>query len=366
MVYSLNMGGIEHFWVNLYKYINRDRFAIDFITKRNAPEYYDDVLKKMGGTKIALSDGKHTKGILQKAKMLLHALRLFRSGYDIAYFNISSPADALKYPLISILTGTKTVIVHAHSAFDDKRGMVHNLANKIGRSVINKTRMIRVACSDKAAKWMYGDICGKDYSFYEIKNGIDTAEYVYNSEARNKVREEFNISDDVLLIGCVGRIEPVKNHDFLLDVFAEVSKKRNAMLMIVGNGTLISSIRKKVAGIGVRDKVIFTGSRDDVCDLLQGMDLFVMPSIYEGLPLSGVEAQASGLKCFFSDTISRELDLTHNCVYLPLDKEIWIKEMLSFADYDRLDSRDYIISAGYDIKSIAVQIEKIFLRQFEK
>jgi len=363
MVYSLGSGGIERFSVECYRHINCQLIEMDFVTKRNKSEFYDEDIKKLGGRKISLSNTAVVKGFSAKIQMLVKAIKLFNDGYNVAYFNISSPADAIKYPLLSRIAGIKKTVVHAHSSLDSKRGLIHSIANSIGRLYLSNSTIKKVACSESAALWMFGEKTCKDRHYTEIKNGIDIDLYRFNPHTRNEYRKQLGISESTLVVGQVGRFVALKNHDFTLQVAKELIEKNiDCYFVFAGDGRLKSDCEKLAKKMGISDRILFLGNRKDVGGLLQSFDIFVMPSEYEGLPLAAIEAQTSGCRCVFSNGITKETDVTGNCTFLPLEKEYWVKEIMSFAPSDRNESAERVASAGYDINDTARTIENILLQ----
>ena len=187
--------------------------------------------------------------------------------------------------------------------------------------------------------------------------------YRYNVEVRTQKRKELGLSDE-FVIGNVGSFKPQKNQQFLINVFNEllneVPQKAHYRLMLVGEGALRTELEKKVNELGIKSYVLFTGSRDDVDELLQAMDVYALPSLYEGLPVTGIEAQAAGLPCIFSDTITKEVKIC-NTKYLSLDDEYaWAREILKLQYFERKDTSDIVHKRGYDIKMEAKKLEDYY------
>ena len=198
-----------------------------------------------------------------------------------------------------------------------------------------------------------------------LKNAIDIKNFCFSEETRKKYRQELGI-DDQLLIGHVGRFQTQKNHDFLVDIFYEISKKdSSAKLLLVGEGPLQEKIKDKVAGLGITDCVIFAGVRDDVANLMQAMDVFLFPSLFEGLGIVLVEAQAAGLPCVASKTvIPEEVRLTEEFEFIDLEEsaQVWAERVLGIKGTEnRLDGQDKVLKAGYDIKTSAKELETFYL-----
>lgn len=216
------------------------------------------------------------------------------------------------------------------------------------------------ACGDEAGRWMFNTD-----NFEVLNNAIDTDLYTYSKEKADKIKKEFGI-ENKFVVGHVGRFNSQKNHEFLIDVFNEVQKiKEDSVMMLVGDGDLRPEIEQKVRDLGLSDKVIFTGVRSDVNDLMQGMDVFLFPSLYEGLPVTMVEAQASGLKCIISDKVPLECKMTENVLVVKLKEspQKWAQEVLKYEKYERQNTKEEIVKANFDIKANAKYLQEFYLNK---
>ena len=252
--------------------------------------------------------------------------------------------------------GVRFTIAHAHSASQDKN--LKYLIKVLAKKNIKKYSDKMFACGEEAGKWMF-----ETDNFEVLNNAIDTDLYTYNKEKADKVKKEFSI-ENKFVIGHVGRFNYPKNHKFIIDVFNEVQKvKEDSVLMLVGDGDLRHEIEQKVQDLGLSDKVIFTGVRSDVNDLMQAMDVFLFPSIYEGLGIVLIEAQAAGLKCVISDNIPKDGVLTDvvTCISLTQSPVIWANEILKNQEYKRTDNKEIIKKANYDIKNNAKKLEQFYI-----
>ena len=251
-------------------------------------------------------------------------------------------------------------IAHSHSSNSNFNKLTKTL-HTINKKRINKLADVRLACSDAAGHFIFGNS-----DFEIIKNGIDTEKFSFNRAYRDEIRREFDIGDRFTLCH-VGMFAPVKNHEFLIDIFASVVKKHpDSVLLLVGTGSETEKIREKVSGLGLSKKVIFAGRRTDVEKIMSAADAFVLPSHFEGLPLVLVEAQSSGLNCFVSDAVPEEAKLLDNFEFIPLDigAEAWADRILSAAlNTDRASASAVVAAAGYDCKLTAARIEKIYSQQ---
>ena len=206
--------------------------------------------------------------------------------------------------------------------------------------------------------------CGRKITFFQVlNNAINTKQYRFDKEKRVQMRRSLGVSDDEFVIGHVGRFSPVKNHLFLLKVYKEILKEKKSKLLMVGDGQLRKEIEQEIERLGIASNVILTGVRQDVCDLMQAMDVFVLPSLYEGLGIVGVEAQAAGLPCVFSENIPQEVILTNDAkrIALTTSMDEWAKQILEMRNKERTDTYDVICRAGYDINNNVKKLEEYYL-----
>ena len=218
-----------------------------------------------------------------------------------------------------------------------------------------------MAPSTEAAEYVFGKDCIEKGKAQLLHNGIDLSIYRYSAEDRQNIRKEFNVPENAFVIGHVGRFQAQKNHLFLLEIFSHVCKRtENALLLLVGKGELEENIREKATALGILDRIIFTGVRSDVPALLSAMDVFVFPSLYEGMPNAAIEAQAAGLPCIISDTLTKEANVTGLVTYLPLENpEAWGKQAINSVQKERTDTHAAFQKAGYDIQSVAEHFVKL-------
>jgi len=360
MVYSLTSGGIEKYSINLFKYIDKTKFRLDFITKIDRKEFFDQQLYALGGNKIPLAKKYTNSRILILFELFVNAVRVSRRGYDIGYFNLSSPSDVFKYPLICRISGIKKIVVHSHNSSNTNHRLSKRIANWLGRIVINIISSEKFACSDKAAEWMYGARVVKNKSYTFVQNGLEVDKYLYNARVRDENRQKLGLSSANFVIGHIGRFENQKNHRFLINIFeAFLKNDKSAKLVLIGVGSLKKEIEQLVLEKHLQNSVLFLGERNNVNELLQVFDVFVLPSLFEGLPIVGVEAQAAGLKCVFADTITKEADITGNVSFLSLADSVkaWVNEIESFKNYQRKNQLQALVGAGYDISSTAKLVQ---------
>ncbi len=278
--------------------------------------------------------------------------------YNIVHIHSGSIYALMTAARIARKSGAKRVIVHSHC------GGFANLKYRVIK-VLSFYPMLKYptdyfACSHLAARWKFPTPIIKKNKYTVIKNAVDLEKLHFDKELRDTARARLGLENN-LVLGHVGRFALQKNHSFLLDVFAQVLNMRgDARLVLVGEGELLDETLAKAKRLGIDDKIIYLGVRRDIDALMNAFDVFVMPSFFEGLPIVGVEAQATGLPVVTSTGVTRELPIDSLCRYIPLEStaQEWANEVLHSADYVRRDTRKEMADAGYEIKSAAAALQK--------
>lgn len=355
-------GGIERFLYNTCKYIDKMKFEVSVLSVvLDENSYYIKMFDDIGISIDKLIDKKETN-VLKRAVNGHKAFKEYLNSISkdvIIHFNISNSID-MKYAEIAYELGFSNLIYHSHNS--DATSNLKRVAHYLFKSCRCKYSALNIACSKKAAIWMYRkkDIYKKNYVI--INNAIDAGLYDYNEEKRKKIRKELSVGDD-LLIGNVGRYNIQKNHDFLVDVFYYIHEKRkDSKLLLIGEGELFQHIELKIKKLGLDKNVIFIKQTNKVEEYLQAMDVFVLPSFYEGLPFVLVEEQAAGLPSVVSDTITQEVKITDCLNYLSLDlgpKE-WASRVLLLLNNKRYSTLSTIIKSGFDVHDSIQKLEKIY------
>lgn len=356
VVTHMNRGGLETMLMNYYRSIDREKVQFDFLTHRPYDGDYGEEIKKMGG-KIYHLPVLNPFSI--SYKKTLH--RFFKEHPEYQIIHVHQ--DCLSGVILKVAKecGVKVRIAHSHSAHQDLD--IKYLIKVVYRRNISKYATELMACGDKAGKWMF---CGAD--FQVLNNAIDTDKYVVSFEKREKVRNTLGIKKNELIVGHVGRWNYPKNHLFLLDIFSNIKESvPNAKLLLVGNdkGDYAEKVKNKIKALKLGDSVIVTGVRADVADLLQAMDVFVFPSNYEGLPVTMVEAQASGLPCLISDKVPIECKITKNVqqILLSENARTWSEKVIRAAkETIRCNTSEEIKTAGFDINENAKWLQNYYLK----
>ncbi|PIC91028.1 glycosyl transferase family 1 [Sporosarcina sp. P21c] len=342
--------------MNLYRNIDRSKIQFDFVVHTNNKCDYDDEINALGG--VIYSIPRYTgKNHFQYKKSWYNLLKQHPE-YKIIHGHVRSTAAI--YLNIANEFGLMTV-AHSHSTSSGE-GLSAFIKNAL-QYRIRFTADYLFACSKTAGEWLFGEKATKNENFLILNNAIDAKKYIYNEQVRKMKRNELRM-DNSFIIGHIGRFSTPKNHDFLIDVFNEVYKKnKNAKLILVGDGNLRDYIMKKVNRLGLCEVIFFTGLRTDISELLQAMDIVVFPSLYEGLPVTIIEAQASGLPCLVSNRITKEVKITKLVEFLSLedDAELWAKKTIEISEgFERENMYNEIVLGEYDIKSVSKKYEELF------
>ncbi|WP_196603721.1 glycosyltransferase family 1 protein [Pectinatus haikarae] len=356
---TANIGGMETYLMNQYRHINKTLLHYDFvnITADSSIAFENEILNN--GSEI-YNICRRSRNPLKHYYQWWKLLANTRGKYDVIVFNTCHLYYV--FPLfIAKFFGIRKRIVHSHNNGDEIRLSVWRKSLiAINKRILFFSATDYWACSASAGKWMFGV-----RPFVIIHNAIETSKFKFNKLIRDKKRRELSLHGK-FVIGHVGRFSYQKNHKFLLEVFGEVSKAmNNAVLMLVGDAAksdklIWQEIHSMIDRMGLQDKVLFMGMRDDVNELMQAMDVFVFPSRFEGLGIVGIEAQTAGLPCYFSQFVSREINLTNLVKYLPLCLNEWIHNILECKVHNRWDMSDRIKEMGYSIEQEISQIEENF------
>lgn len=358
IVSSMNIGGIETFIMNVYRNIDRNKVQFDFLVTATEKCVYDDEIEALGGKIYRVSSRR--KGILKNWNELNNFFEVHN--YECVHCHTSSPSY-MEPLIVAKRAGVKKIIIHSHSS-KGPSNLCHRLIRTFYRPKIKRFSNIYFACSRVAADWMYGQYVSSN-NITIIPNGIETDKFIFNEYARKNIREELKI-EDKFVIGHVGRFAYPKNHEFLIDIFKAIhDKKPNSVLVLVGDGELRNEIENKCRRLGMNDCVIFTGTRLDIPDILQALDVFVMPSRYEGLPVTLVEAQAVGLPCVISNRITSEIELTNLVKFVQLDSSInqWRDEIITKEKTnDRKRYSGIIKKSKFDISEVCKNLQEVYMK----
>lgn len=347
-------GGVESVVMNYYRYIDRTKIQFDFICDEDSTNIPYDEIEQLGGRVILVPPYQK---VFEYQKELI---KIFKdNNYKIVHSHINTlsvfPLRAAKK------AGVPVRIAHSHST-TSKKEWKRNLVKQVLRPFSKVYATDYMCCSELAGRWLFGD---KEYdkrNVYLLNNAIDLDKFKYNAKIRKEKRKELNIKDDTLVIGHVGRFVATKNHTFLIDIFNEIHKKNDsAILLLAGQGPLQEELKNKVYELGLASKVKFLGQINDTYKLYQALDIFVLPSLYEGLPVVGVEAQATGLLCELSNDITKETKVlnTTRFISLNISVEEWAKIILDdYSKFKRHDTTSEITKNNFNIKTETKKLEE--------
>lgn len=356
----LDLGGAETMIMNLYENIDRDQVQFDFVIHSQDECAYSSRVRELGG--VIYSVPCFTMKNIREYKKAWRQLFAAHPEYKVIHGHVRSTASI--YLKIAKQYGLVT-IAHSHNTSSGK-GLSAFVKNTMQHSIRNIADFL-FACSKGSGIWLYGGKACKGDNFYVLKNAIDTEKFTYTQEIRERVRSSLNL-EDKFVIGHVGRFEQQKNHDFLIQVFGEIyHTNKDARLLLIGSGPLEEATKDKVAKLNLSKVVYFLGIRKDVNELLQAMDIFLFPSLFEGLPVTLIEAQAAGLPVVASKNVSKEVQVTDLIQFLEIDNNIkeWSKAVLNTPkDKYREDSNigQGIAESGYSITTTSMWLMDFYMK----
>lgn len=347
-VNNMHRAGLETMLMNYYRNMDRTKIQFDFLTHRPFRSDYDDEIVSLGGR-------------------VYYAPRLYPQNYP-KYFSymkeffathpeyqiVHSHIDSMSYlPLLAAKkAGIPVRIAHSHNTRIDK-DFKYPL-KCFFRSRITDVATHFFACGDEAGKFLF-----KNTDFTVIPNAVDSQKFLFNQDVREQKRTELGLSDK-FVIANVGRFENAKNQQFLISLMPQLLEQNpNAILMLVGEGNLLEKCVNSAKRYGVSDKVMFLGKRSDVNELYQAMDVFVMPSLFEGVPLVGIEAQFASLPCIFSQNVPKEVNISDTAEFVPVSKDVWIQKILNAYEHK---PKVFVSSESlYDIKNSYKYLNDIYI-----
>ena len=356
IVTYMGRGGLETMLMNYYRHIDRDKIQFDFLVHRDFEADYDEEILSLGGRIY------HVSRLIPWSRSYREKLKTFFRKHP-EYKIVHVHQDCLSSVALQCAAecGVPVRIAHSHAASQDKN--IKYLIKRHYMKQIPRYATDLFACSKAAGDWMFGGS-----SYHLVKNAVEAEQFAFDADTAAAVREEFGLGDN-LVAGHIGRFSPQKNHDYLIDIFAACVKIHpDARLLLVGDGECRPQIEKKVNNLNLEKHVIFTGIRSDVARLLQAMDVFLFPSIYEGLPVTMVEAQAAGVPCVVSDAVTAESRITEGLVdvcSLQDSPDIWALAALKQAAGGHEDHLAEIKEAGYDVSEAAGRLQNFYLQKTE-
>lgn len=351
-------GGVEAVVMNYYRHMNYNKIQFDFICDSDSTNIPYEEIEKLGGKVILVPPYQKVFAYHKRLKKVFK-----ENNYKIVHSHINTlsvfPLYAAKCAKVPIR------IAHSHSTTHTKEWK-KNLMKQILRPFSKLFATHYFACSEYAGNWLFGNKAVVNGNVFLLNNAIDVEKFKYDEETRKEVRKELKIKKSTIVIGHIGRFVAQKNHVFLIDIFNEYHKlNKDSILLLAGQGPLEKEIKEKVKALKLENSVKFLGLRSDVNKLYQAFDVFLLPSLYEGLPVVGVEAQASGLLCVLSELMTNETKLLESTTFISLDKSA--KEWASvinnnFKKNKRIEACKELSKKGYSIEKEA---NKLF-NKYEK
>lgn len=359
VVTIMNLGGLENFLMNLYRKIDREQIQFDFLVHRKEKGVFDDEIKSLGG-KIYDMPALHPLKIISYQRKLSQFFKNHPE-YKIVHSHLNEGSVFVLYAAKKC--GVPVRIAHSHT--DTTTGRF-GLLREIPKLRVNNYSNYNFACTENAGKWLF-----RKSEFKIIVNGIDTKRFGFNRNIRNDIRSKLNLNDNNYLVGNISNFTQPKNLTFLISIFWEFLKiKPKSKLVLIGHGGLKDRIIRQVKEYDIEDHVIFAGAVTNPEDYLSAMDLFLFPSLFEGLPLTLVEAQCNGLPVLMSDTISKECILTELVFTMSLDKSTkdWAEELTNLSRLEReLNQREIyaeqIKEKGFDVEDNVIELSDFYLEQ---
>lgn len=353
------LGGVSMITARWYRHIDKSTFRFTFLSYNETTyEVFRDEIENHGGTIVALN---------AKSKLYVqYAYRLYKyiknNRYDIVH--VSSGLRFFNFISLFVckLAGIKVRIVHSRNA----PIVTNRISGFFLKLLIKNIATHYFSISKNASVYMFTRGLIKSNKIEIIKNGIVPDEFTYNNEKRERIRLEMELGEN-FTIGHIGRFTKQKNHRFLLDIFRELlTLHPHSILLLVGEGELESEIRKQAENYGIINRIKFLGTRKDIPSLLNAMDVFVFPSLFEGFGNVGLEAQACGLPTFMSDNFPKEISVTENSYFVSLDRSAkeWAENIFLFISHERKDLRHCIVEAGFDMRNVVKQLECNYLSYY--
>lgn len=362
-VSNMDRAGLETMLMNYYRHIDREQIQFDFLANKPKPGAYEDEVREMGG-RIFVSPGFNP---VKLPKYRAFMKDLFQKHPEIQIVHAHN--GALAYYALREAQRNQIPYRIAHSHNSKINWDLKWPIKQYCRAHMKKAATNFWGCGELAVEFYFGKQIAQNKQYTLIRNAIEEERFVFQPEVRERLRREYQVGDK-FVIGHVGRFMYQKNHTFLIDIFEQVYRRnKNAVLFLIGEGELEENIREKIMQKGLSEAVVFTGSIPNVNEMYQMMDVFILPSLYEGLPVVGVEAQASGVPCVFSNTITEEVRITDVTEFISLSNspEQWAEVLLKYCvGFQRKDMTSEIVKAGYSIHTEAQKLQQLYLDMVKK
>ena len=351
IVGAMNVGGAETFLMKIYRTIDREKYQFDFCVAKKEKNDYEDEINSLGGKMYRITP--KTQGFFKNFNDIKRIVKENKYEYVIRISQNSMSAIEL---FAAKLGGAKKIVFRSSNT-SVHGGTLEKICHKLFKPIANIISNVKIAPSKEAAKFMFGR-----RKYYQINNGLDLDKFSFSDDKRKKYRNEFDVQDDVKVIGHVGRFTFQKNHKFLIDVFSEYQKlNSNSELWLFGTGELEDETKEYAKN---NKRIRFMGLRKDINEIYSAMDCFVFPSLFEGMPNTVIEAQTSGLHCLVSDTITKDCNISDNVEFLSLNNnaEEWAKRIVFISNEERKEKTKLIKDNKYDIIDVANEFINIIFK----
>lgn len=345
MIGSLEMGGSQTMVMTLYRSIDKEKFQFDFIIDCDTKSVFEEEIKRMGGKIFRLP--KFNGINFMKVGQAWNDFFQNHPEYKILHSHVRSYASL--YLPIAKAHEVRTII-HSHNTSNGK-GLT-SVIKCVLQYPLRFQADYFFGCSEMAGRWLFGEKIVQSDRYFMLRNAVDLERFAYQPQIREKIRYELGVDTNTLLIGHVGRMNPQKNHHFLIDCFYKVTNQRSDVkLLLLGDGELRGKISQQIRQSGLENQVIMPGVKENVEEYFSAMDCFLLPSLHEGLPVVVVEAQANGLQCFLSDAVTKEVQLSELVQYLPITQgdDPWVNALLNCKNYHK-DVTKEIKDSGFCVK----------------
>ena len=350
---KLKSGGVESIMFSYYNKLDKNKYQYDFVYEETSDYDIPEEFVDMGAKAFCIPAISSPIAYMSELKKIIK-----KGNYRIVHSNLNTLSVFSLF--VAAVCKVKYRILHNHSTSSNKekkRDLLKKILRPLNLVFANK----KVACSELAARWMYGSRAFESGSVQVLNNGIDVYKFKYDPSFRNEVRVKYNV-ENKKIVGHVGRFVTTKNHLFMIDVFSELVKiQPNSVLMLVGDGELSDTVKEYVREKELTDNVIFTGVCNDVYKYYSAFDVFVLPSLYEGLPVVAMEACASGLPVVLSEQITKECAIADNVSFLPIDDtECWVKKIIETDIFDRESYAEAMVGGPFDINKCVKELESYY------
>lgn len=363
---AMNVGGTETMLVNLYRKVNK-YINFDFISYSNEEAYYDKEIEALDGNIIRLKPPSEVGfiGAIKDIKKVIKENGPYDAVHTHMLFNCGIAMMA------AYLNGVKVRVSHAHTTSDNSESFFRKVYISVMRIFIKLFSTDFLACSDGAGRYLFGKNITSNKKYKILPNYIDYEKFI-NCEDKNSIRKELGIKEDDIVVCHIGRFINAKNHNFLLEVVTEMIKRNDTIkLLLVGTGDLKNEIEAKVKDLGIEKNVYLTGIRNDIPNILNNSDLFILPSIYEGLGLVLLEAQASNVPCLVSEAVQPEVDLDVGLVKqlnLSDGSKKWVLEaedLINKNKSENINVMEAVRKKGYDLNTIMNNLVSVYKLNLE-